>query len=86
MLDPACFGASVELHSNCNSRNFTFGYRLGQGEKVEDIKKTMPELAEGVRTLQIAKHLAQEYNLKVPITEMLYNLPNFKQDCHIQRT
>ncbi|MCI5080281.1 MAG: NAD(P)-dependent glycerol-3-phosphate dehydrogenase [Saprospiraceae bacterium] len=70
----AGIGDLVATATSKNSRNFTFGYRLGQGEKVEDIKKTMPELAEGVRTLQIAKHLAQEYNLKVPITEMLYNL------------
>lgn len=57
-----------------NSRNFTFGTRLGKGEAVEHIKKTMPELAEGVRTLNIAKHLADYYNLHVPITQMLYRI------------
>ena len=57
-----------------NSRNFTFGSRLGRGESVEEIKKTMPELAEGVRALNIAKHLADHYNLHVPITQMLHRI------------
>lgn len=57
-----------------NSRNFTFGSRLGRGESVEEIKKTMPELAEGVRALNIAKHLADHYNLHVPITQMLHRV------------
>jgi len=57
-----------------SSRNFTFGYRLGKGENVEEIRQTMPELAEGVRTLKIAKHLADFYNLHVPITQMLYRI------------
>jgi len=34
----------------------------------------MPELAEGVRTLRITRHLAKFYKLRVPITEMLYQI------------
>jgi glycerol-3-phosphate dehydrogenase (NAD(P)+) len=64
----------VATATSKKSRNYTFGFRLGQGETAEEIKKSMPELAEGVRTLKIAKHLAKEYQLRVPITEMLYNL------------
>ena len=41
---------------------------------MESILKSMPELAEGIRTLKIAKHLAKYYKLRVPITEMLYNI------------
>ena len=64
----------VATATSKKSRNYTFGFRLGQGETAEEIKTSMPELAEGVRTLKIAKHLAKEYHLRVPITEMLYNL------------
>jgi glycerol-3-phosphate dehydrogenase (NAD(P)+) len=57
-----------------DSRNFTFGKRLGKGETVEQIKKSMPELAEGFRTVTIAKHLADHLELNVPITQMLYRV------------
>ena len=55
-----------------SSRNYTFGHRLGKGEKTADILASMPEVAEGVRTLKIAKHLADHLKLHVPITQMLY--------------
>mgnify|MGYP003879349409 CR=1 FL=1 len=57
-----------------DSRNFTFGKRIGQGEDREVIKKSMPELAEGLRTVAIAKHLADHLKLNVPITQMLYRV------------
>jgi len=57
-----------------DSRNFTFGKRLGRGESPEQIRATMPELAEGVRTVKIAKHLADYFGLHVPITQMLYRV------------
>ena len=36
--------------------------------------ETMPELAEGVRTIKIAKLLSDYYNLQSPITQMLYRV------------
>lgn len=57
-----------------DSRNFTFGKRMGSGETIEEIKASMPELAEGLRTLKIAKELADYYKLHVPITQMLYRV------------
>jgi len=70
----AGIGDLVATATSKDSRNFTFGYRLGSGESKEIIEKTMPELAEGVRTLQIAVQLAKYYKLRVPITQMLYNV------------
>lgn len=70
----AGIGDLVCTATSKSSRNFTFGIRLGKGESVEEIKKTMPELAEGVRALNIAKHLADHYNLHVPITQMLHRI------------
>ncbi len=70
----AGIGDLVATATSKSSRNFTFGFRLGQGEEIEEIENTMPELAEGVRTLRIALQLAKYYNLRVPITDMLYKI------------
>jgi len=70
----AGIGDLVATATSKNSRNFTFGYRLGKGEAIEEIERTMPELAEGVRTLRITRRLAEHYRLKMPITRMLYEV------------
>ncbi|HKK75638.1 MAG TPA: NAD(P)H-dependent glycerol-3-phosphate dehydrogenase [Saprospiraceae bacterium] len=70
----AGIGDLVATATSKSSRNFTFGYRLGQGESVTEIKKSMPELAEGVRTIQITNALARHARLRVPITNTLYNV------------
>ncbi|MBL7790993.1 MAG: NAD(P)-dependent glycerol-3-phosphate dehydrogenase [Saprospiraceae bacterium] len=70
----AGIGDLVATATSSNSRNFTFGYRLGRGETREEIALTMPEVAEGVRTLQIARHLAKNAKLHLPIIEVLYRI------------
>ncbi|MFK7774709.1 MAG: NAD(P)H-dependent glycerol-3-phosphate dehydrogenase [Saprospiraceae bacterium] len=71
-LGTAGIGDLIATATSEDSRNFTFGKRLGQGESLEDIMETMPELAEGVRTLKIFKHLSRQHKIRVPITQMLY--------------
>ena len=68
----AGIGDLVATATSMNSRNYTFGTRLAKGETMETIRDTMPELAEGVRTLRIAHQLARHYKLHVPITTMLH--------------
>lgn len=68
----AGIGDLVATATSMNSRNYQFGTRLAKGESVEEIRNTMPELAEGVRTLRIAHQLARHYKLHVPITTMLH--------------
>jgi glycerol-3-phosphate dehydrogenase (NAD(P)+) len=70
----AGIGDLVATATSKDSRNYTFGYRLGSGESIPAIENTMPELAEGVRTLKIAWQLAKYYKLRVPITDMLYKI------------
>ena len=70
----AGIGDLVCTATSTNSRNYTFGMRLGRGEDPETIKATMPELAEGVRTIALTRRLAEYYKLQVPITEMLYRV------------
>lgn len=68
----AGIGDLICTATSMSSRNYTFGFRVGQGEKTKEILDSMPEIAEGVRTLKIAKHLADHLKLHVPITQMLY--------------
>lgn len=66
-----------DLVATCNSthsRNFTVGYRLAQGETLEEIIESMEEVAEGVNTVRIAKKFAEHYKVRAPITETLYNV------------
>jgi len=73
-LGIAGIGDLIATSTSSNSRNFTFGYRIGQGEKLEEIMATMPELAEGVRTVQIATFLAKKNKMHVPITQTIYRI------------
>jgi glycerol-3-phosphate dehydrogenase (NAD(P)+) len=66
-----------DLVATCTSRlsrNFTVGYRLAQGESLEQILGTMEEIAEGVHTVQIMKSLAENMKVKAPITQSLYKV------------
>ncbi len=73
-LGTAGIGDLVATATSKKSRNYSFGFRLGQGESFDAIKASVPELAEGLRTLQITRHLAKCYKLRVPITEMIYRI------------
>ena len=70
----AGIGDLIATTTSKKSRNYTFGYRIGQGETLEEVRRTSHELAEGVRTLMITRHLAKSLRLRVPITEMLYRI------------
>ncbi|MFK8162233.1 MAG: NAD(P)H-dependent glycerol-3-phosphate dehydrogenase [Lewinella sp.] len=70
----AGIGDLIATATSRKSRNYTFGFRLGSGEKLEDVRATSQELAEGVRTLMITRHLAKNLRLRAPITEMLYRI------------
>jgi len=66
-----------DLVTTCNSpmsRNFTVGYRLAKGEKLNDILQDMEEVAEGVNTVKIAKKCADFYNVRALITQTLYRV------------
>ena len=70
----AGIGDLIATATSRKSRNYTFGFRIGQGESLEEVRATSQELAEGVRTLMITRHLARGLKLRVPITEMLYRI------------
>jgi glycerol-3-phosphate dehydrogenase (NAD(P)+) len=54
------------------SRNFTVGYRIGKGEKLDDIIASLGSVAEGVTTTKAAYELAKKHKVDAPITEQVY--------------
>lgn len=66
-----------DLVTTCNSpmsRNFTVGYKLAKGEKLDQILAEMQEVAEGVNTIRIVKKCADYYKVRAPITDRLYKV------------
>jgi glycerol-3-phosphate dehydrogenase (NAD(P)+) len=66
-----------DLVTTCNSpmsRNFTVGYRLAKGEKLDQIVADMQEVAEGINTVRIAKKCADHYKVRALITDRLYKV------------
>ena len=55
--------------SSSNSRNYTVGYRLGQGESLDEIVKTLGSVAEGVSTAKGAKAIVDQMKVSAPIAE-----------------
>jgi glycerol-3-phosphate dehydrogenase (NAD(P)+) len=73
-IGTAGIGDLIATGTSENSRNFSFGYKLGQGENRKNLIANTPELAEGIRTLYIFHHLALKLKLRLPITKMLYQV------------
>ena len=56
------------------SRNYTVGFRLGRGETVEEISKSMRSVAEGIETSLSVMQLSLKLNIEMPITEQVYRV------------
>ena len=56
------------------SRNRTVGYRLGRGEKIENILDDMSSVAEGVKTTESVFQLADIHGIDMPITTEIYGM------------
>ncbi|MEK7308271.1 MAG: NAD(P)H-dependent glycerol-3-phosphate dehydrogenase, partial [Nitrospirota bacterium] len=58
------------------SRNYTVGFKLGQGNKLKDILLSMSMVAEGVTTADAAYQLSKKYKVDMPIVEQIYKVIN----------
>ncbi|RJR22501.1 MAG: NAD(P)H-dependent glycerol-3-phosphate dehydrogenase [Nitrospiraceae bacterium] len=58
------------------SRNYTVGYKLGQGEKLSEILSKMKMVAEGVATSKSAYELSKKHSVEMPIVEQIYKVVN----------
>ncbi|MCJ7630049.1 MAG: hypothetical protein MUO50_16870 [Longimicrobiales bacterium] len=78
--DPATFSGLAgmgDLVLTCTgslSRNRTVGYRIGQGEPLEEILKGMKGVAEGVRTVQAVRELSRAVGVEMPISGEVHAL------------
>lgn len=81
-LGLAGMGDLVATAASTQSRNYTFGRRLAEGESSEDIIQNMNELAEGVRTLKIIREAIKDYGVNTPIIEVLYQAVFEKRDLN----
>ncbi len=73
-LGTAGIGDLIATATSEKSRNYRFGYRLGQGESLEDIAMSSSEVAEGVRTLAIVHEFAKNEKWSMPITSILHGM------------
>lgn len=71
-IGTAGIGDLIATATSEKSRNYTLGMRLAKGETLDQISNSMPELAEGVRTIQIMYQISKFYKLHTPITMMLH--------------
>ena len=63
------------LTATCDtSRNRTVGKRLGRGENLQDIIRTLGSVAESVTTTPLVLELAKKYNVSMPIAEEVNKL------------
>lgn len=70
-------GGVGDLFLTCTSeksRNYTVGYRLGQGEQLGDIIRTVGSVAEGVTTAKAAWRLSRKLGVDAPIIGEVYRV------------
>lgn len=66
-----------DLITTCISpygRNLRVGERIGKGEKLPEILRSMEQVAEGVTTTRSLLALADKYNIDMPIARETYNI------------
>ena len=72
-----------DLMTTCeskNSRNRTFGERIGRGERVADIAASMQQVAEGVKSAKPVHDLMEQHNLSLPISHEVYQVVHEGKD------
>lgn len=57
-----------------HSRNRRAGKLLGQGMKIEDIRKEIGMVIEGIDNIEVAYELSKKYNLDMPIVNSVYEV------------
>ena len=73
-------GDLVVTATSKNSRNWRAGYQLGQGKPLDRVVAEMGMVIEGLSTVKVAHELAQKRQVKMPITEAIYEVVYNGQD------
>jgi len=67
-------GDLVLTCSDDQSRNRRFGLALGQGKDLEQAKRDIAQVIEGIGSAKTVYFLAQDMNIEMPITEQVYKV------------
>lgn len=70
-------GGVGDLFLTCTSeksRNYTVGYRLGKGESLDEVLKTLGSVAEGVSTTKAAYSLCEKLKVDSPIVHVVHSV------------
>ncbi|MCW5908568.1 MAG: NAD(P)-dependent glycerol-3-phosphate dehydrogenase [Chitinophagales bacterium] len=73
-LGVAGIGDLIATCSSPKSRNFTVGYRIAKGDKLENILTDLGEVAEGIRTLKIGKLIVEHTGASAPLLQTIYKV------------
>lgn len=63
-----------------HSRNRRFGEKLGQGLSPQEAQREIGQVVEGIRATLVARKVAKEHNLRLPIVEALYGVIYERKD------
>ena len=64
-----------DLVATCNSplsRNYSVGFRIAQGESLDDIVHSMNEAAEGINTIKVIKNLTDTLTIQAPLVNIIH--------------
>ena len=67
-------GDLVATCTSTHSRNHKVGYRIGQGETLDEILSSSEKVAEGVETTRSMHQLAEKISVELPITTEVYRV------------
>lgn len=70
----AGMGDLVATCISAQSRNRYVGLQLAAGRRIDDIVTEMEQIAEGVKTVPVARELAHRHGVDMPITEEMYEV------------
>ena len=67
-------GDIVVTATSKHSRNNKAGYLLGQGHPLDQVKKEVGMVIEGINALEAAKKLEEKYHVEMPIVDAVYSV------------
>ncbi len=70
----AGLGDLIVTCASRHSRNWKFGFRIGQGKSTEEALKEINQTVEGLRTTQTVYQLAKRTGTEMPITQKVYQV------------
>lgn len=74
LLDFAGIGDMVLTCSNAESRNFSFGLKIGKGSIPKEIIKSSPKVVEGFASIKPLMELSNDLKIKLPLCSKIYDI------------